>query len=116
MEQVNKSIAVENWSDIRELVQMSIGTDKGSWWADPNFGSELFLLRQNGKVDGKTAGNFKRMLRECLAWIVADGIAREINCEAQRTGKNEITYTVETIQPNGGGEFIEEVWNGVQQG
>jgi len=113
MEQANKTVAVENWTDIRELVQMSIGTDKGSWWADPNFGSELYLLRENGKVDEKTAGNFKRMLQECLSWIVTDGLARQINCAVERTGKNVISYTVETIQPDGGSIFIKDVWKDV---
>jgi phage gp46-like protein len=109
-------IKLENWNDIRELVQMSIGTNKGSWWADPNFGSELFLLRENGKVDGNTSGIFKRMLQECLAWLVIDGLARQINCEAERIGKNEIAYVVETIPPNGDSFFIKDVWYGVRQG
>ena len=47
--------SIESWNDIRELVLMSIGTDKGTWWADPNFGSDLWILRQEGKVTGKTA-------------------------------------------------------------
>jgi phage gp46-like protein len=106
---------LENCNDIRELIQMSIGTDKGSWWADPAFGSELRLLRQNGKIDGRTAGTLRRMLLECTQWIVNDGLAEKINCEAERAGKNEISYTVETIQPNGSGVLIKEVWNGVQQ-
>jgi len=110
---INTTAKLENWNDIRELVQMSIGTDKGSWWADPDFGSEIYLLRKNGKVDGKTAGNFKRMLQECLVWIVADGLAQRINCAVERTGKNEISYTIETIQPNGCSIFIKDVWKDV---
>jgi phage gp46-like protein len=113
MVQANKPAVIENWNDIRELEMMSIGTDKGSWWADPHFGSEIYLLKETGKVDGKTAGTFKRMLQECLAWIVGDGLAKRINCFVERTGKNEISYTVETIQPDGGNFFIKEVWNGV---
>jgi phage gp46-like protein len=114
MEQANKPAIIENWNDIRELVLMSIGTDKGSWWADPDFGSELYLLREKGMVDGKTAGTFKRMLQECLAWIVDDGLAERIICNAERSGNNEIAYTVEIIQPNGGSLLIKEVWNGIQ--
>ena len=110
------TVKVENWNDIRELVLMSIGTNKGTWWADPDFGSELFLLREYGKVDEKTAGNFKRMLQECLAWIIIDGLVKRINCFVERTGKNEISYTVELFQPDGGNFFVKDVWNGVQQG
>jgi len=112
----NTTVKLENWNDIRELVQMSIGTDRGSWWADPNFGSELWLLRQTGKIDGRTAGTFRRMILDCTQWLVDDGLVKKINCETERSGKNEISYTVETIQPNGGSILINEVWNGVQQG
>jgi len=113
MEQANKTVRIENWNEIRELVLMSIGTDKGSWWADPGFGSELYLLGEGGKVDGRTAGTLKRMLLECLNWIVADGLAKSIKCIAERTGKNEITYNIEVIKPDGGSFFIKELWNGI---
>ena len=116
MDQANKTVCIENWSDICELAQMSIGTNKGSWWADPDFGSELFLLRESGKVDGKTAGTFKRMLQECLSWIIADGLATSINCSVERIGKNEISYSVEIIQPDKNSILIEDVWNGVSKG
>ena len=116
MEQANKTARIENWNDIYELAQMSIGTNKGSWWADPDFGSELYLLRESGKVDGKTAGTFKRMLQECLAWLIEDGLSEYINCTVERTGKNEIQYFVEIVQPNGNNVFIKDVWNGVFKG
>jgi hypothetical protein len=60
MERENKPARIEGWNNARELVLMSIGTDKGSWWADPDFGSELRLLRQAGRVDGRTAGTFRQ--------------------------------------------------------
>jgi phage gp46-like protein len=47
---------LEQWASIEELARMSIGTDKGAWWADPGFGSELWLLKKEGKVDGRKAG------------------------------------------------------------
>jgi len=116
MEQAVETARIENCNDIRELAQMSIGTDKGSWWDDPDFGSELFLLRESGKVDGKTAGIFKRMLRECLAWLIEDGLSSYINCAVERAGKNEISYLVEIAQPDGNNVFIKDVWNGVLKG
>jgi len=111
MEQVNKTVQIEDWNKIKELVSMSIGTDKGSWWADPDFGSELFILRAIGKIDGNTAGTFKRMLQECLAWIITDGLVKRINCSVERTGKNELSYVIEIIQPNNNNVFIKDVWN-----
>jgi phage gp46-like protein len=113
MEQVkNNAVKLENWADIKELVQMSIGTDKGSWWADPDFGSNVFTLRANGKVDGKTAGNFQRMVEECLQWLASDGIAESVKCAAERTGKNEISYAVAIKRPRDTEPvLIKDVWN-----
>ncbi|GMO64731.1 MAG: hypothetical protein Ta2A_12500 [Treponemataceae bacterium] len=107
---------IENWSDIKELVLMSIGTNKGSWWADPDFGSLLFTLADNGKVDGKTAGNFQHMIKECLAWLVSDGLAESIDCDAERTGRNEISYVIAVTRAQGNGAktlIIKDVWNAV---
>lgn len=56
---------IEDWTDIRQLILMCVGTDKGRWWASPDFGSELWLLRQAGKVDGTTAGKVRAMVLEC---------------------------------------------------
>ena len=104
------TVRIEQWDDIRELALMSIGTDKGTWWADPNFGSELWLLRKNGKVDGQTAGTLRRMVLESLQWIVASALASKIDCIAERTGKNKIRYAVSIFRPNGNNTLIEEVW------
>jgi phage gp46-like protein len=104
---------IEQWNDIRELVLMSLGTDKGRWWADPAFGSELWLLRENGKVDGQTAGTLRRMVLESLRWIILDGLADAIDCAAERTGKNEITYTVVVFRGAEKEEVAKEVWRAV---
>lgn len=107
------TVRIEHWDDIRELALMSIGTDKGAWWADPDFGSELWLLRKVGKVDGRTAGTLRRMVLESLQWIINDGLAAQIDCEAERTGKNEIQYSVIIFYPNGNNVLIREVWSAV---
>lgn len=102
---------LENWSDIRELVLMSIGTDKGTWWADVDFGSELFVLRANGRVDGNTEGTLKRMVEDCLGWLVSYGLAKKITVSASRSGKNSIGYNVEVFKPDGNNFLIKDVWN-----
>ena len=105
---------IEQWDDIRELAQMSIGTDKGTWWADPAFGSELWLLRKNGKVDGQTAGTLRRMVLESLQWIALSSLAAKIECSAERTGKNEISYAVALYRPNDENPvIISEAWSAV---
>ena len=113
MERGNKPVAVENWNDIRELVRMSIGTDKGTWQADPGFGSELWLLKKTGKVDGQTAGTLERMIRESLQWLIEDRLADTVVCTAERNGKNRIDYRVTITRPDGSLATVEEAWNAV---
>ena len=62
-------VTIEQWADIRELVHMSIGTNKGTWWADPAFGSDVWLLRQTGKLDEKTAGTLRYMILQATQWL-----------------------------------------------
>jgi phage gp46-like protein len=104
-------IKIEHWADVRELALMSIGTDKGSWWADPAFGSELWILSQEGKVNNKTAGTVQRMLADCLQWLKDEGIAAGIDCTAEQSGKNEIAYTVTVLRPNGNPVIVKDTWH-----
>jgi phage gp46-like protein len=105
------SIRIEQWDSIPELVRMSIGTNKGTWFADPAFGSELWLLKKEGKVDGKTAGTLERMLRESLIWLVDDGLVATIECTAERTGKNRIDYQITVTRFDGSLETVKDMWN-----
>ena len=107
------STRIERWADIQELVLMSIGTNKGTWWAHPNFGSELWLLKQTGKVDGQTAGILRRMILEATSWLVIDGLVEKIDCKTERTGKDKISYNLVIFRPNEDNIFIKEVWNAV---
>jgi phage gp46-like protein len=104
-------IGIEHWAGVRELVLMSIGTDKGSWWADPGFGSDLWISRREGKVNGRTAGTVRRALDECLEWLKRDGIAAAVDCRAEWSGKNEIEYTVTVTRPNGDPVIVRDTWH-----
>jgi phage gp46-like protein len=105
------SARIEQWASIQELVRMSIGADKGAWFADPSFGSDLRLLKKEGKADGQTAGKLERIVRESLQWLVDDGLAATVDCAAERNGKSRIDYRVTVTQPDGSSVEIQEVWN-----
>ena len=111
---IQPPIRIEQWTDIGELILMCVGTDKGSWWADPYFGSELWALRQEGKVNNQTAGRAQRMILECLMWMKDDGLAADIECRAERAGKNAIAYSVTVTRPNGEPVIIKDVWDAVK--
>lgn len=104
---------IENWLDIRELVLMSIGTDKGRWWADKNFGSELWKLRLAGKITPDTAENMRQMILDSVQWIVDDGLASRIECAVEQQGRDRIAYCVTVVRPDGSAMRMKEVWNGV---
>jgi phage gp46-like protein len=105
------SVRIEQWASIQELVRMSIGTNKGTWFADPAFGSDLWLLKKEGKADGQTAGNLERIVRESLQWLVDDGLAVEVDCAAERNGKSRIDYHVTVTRPDGSSVEVPEVFN-----
>lgn len=104
---------IDNWQDIRELVLMSVGTDKGRWWAFPEFGSELWILRRTGKVDGKTAGTVRQMILDSLQWLIDDGLAKSVECVAERSGRTRIDWRVTVTKPDGNITNVEESWNGI---
>lgn len=103
---------LENFKNIKILAEMSIGTDRGRWWADTDFGSDLWLL-QREKVDDGTAGQVRQELLRCTAWLITEGLAASIEATATRSGKNEITYEVTIIKPDGTSVLITEVWHGL---
>ena len=113
MEQAGKTVCIEGWNGIRGLALMSIGADKGSRRADPDFGSGLYLLQQSGKVGGQTAGALRRMPLECAQRPAGGGPAEKIDCGTERAGKNEIEYRLIFFNINGGGGEVKEVRNAV---
>ncbi len=104
---------LENYQSIELLVEMSIGTDRGHWWADPEFGSDLWKIRRYGKVGPRTAGEVKRAIEDALAWLKADGLADSIEVETAQAGKTAIAYSVLVIRPDGSSAIVKDVWNGL---
>ncbi|WP_020613097.1 phage GP46 family protein [Sediminispirochaeta bajacaliforniensis] len=106
------TVAIENYMSISVLVQMTLGTDRGRWWADPEFGSDLWLLRQTGKTTADLLTDVKQEIIRALSWLKDDGIAEDVECETELTGKNRINYNVKITKPSGASEIIEGVWYG----
>lgn len=102
---------LENWQDIRELVHMSIGTDKGTWWADPLFGCEIWKIKQSGKVTGTTIGTVRRMILESLDWLKQDGLAKDISCTVSQSGKHSLAWVVQVFCLNNETIHVEDSWN-----
>lgn len=109
-------VKLEDYTNIEELVAMSIGTDRGRWWADPDFGSDLWKIQQEGRVTEGTAETVRQAILSATRWLIEDGLAQVITCTTTRTGRNSITYTVHITRPDGTARgdntmVIQEVWH-----
>jgi phage gp46-like protein len=104
---------IESAFSIELLVEMSIGTDRGTWWADPEFGSTLWILRRYGKVGPTTAGEVKRIIEAAVAWLVLDDLAKQIEVVTEHVGRNAIAWAVTVTRPGGGTALVKDVWNGI---
>ena len=107
------TVAIEDYRSISTLVEMSIGTDRGRWCLDPDFGSDLWLLRQSGKTTGDLLIDVKQEIIRCTSWIKGDGLASEITCETELSGKDRVNYKVKVTKPSGSTELINGVWDGL---
>ena len=106
------NIDLNNYQDIRYLVLMNINSNKSRWWADNNFGSNLFLI-QKSKISKYTANEVKRIISDSLDWIVKDNLAKNINVNTEIENKNRLNYSVLVTKPDNNTELIKGVWDNV---
>ncbi len=104
-------VLLEAWRSVATLLAMSIGTNRGTWWADPAFGSDLYLLRQTRKVTTKTVNDVRQELIRCTAWVKTDGLVKEIEGDRPAGRPHEIDYLVKAFRPDGTEEMVEGVWS-----
>lgn len=56
------------------------GADRRGWWGDPTIGSRLWLLERE-KLTEATRLRAHDYVREALAWLTEDGVARDVAIE-----------------------------------
>jgi len=105
--------ALESFMSIRQLVEMSIGTDWETWWADPAFGSKLWILRSSGKTGPSLASDVRQAILDSTAWLKDDGLVSSIEVDAESIGKYRVDYTVKVPRPDGSTDLIKDVWDGI---
>lgn len=109
------AVRIEQSFSIDVLVEMSIGTDRGTWWADSEFGSTLWILRKYGKVGPTTAGEVKRAIEAATAWLIQDGLVSAIEVATEQVGKTAIAWAVSITRPDGETTLVKDVWNGIAE-
>jgi len=106
---------LENYTALEQIVGMTLGTDRGRWWADTEFGSDLWLIRARGHVDETTDLDvFRRICEEALAWMITDGLVKEISVSPARKDKTTISYQVSLLLPTGKTVYVEGEFNVLQ--
>lgn len=103
------TVDLNDYKNIKYLVLMSINSNKNKYWADDDFGSDLFKLNK-AKIEKSTHNVVKRIIEESLSWIEDDGLAKSIEVTAKANVKNRIDWTVEILKPNEETELIKGVW------
>jgi len=68
-------------TDIFNNVYLSLVIQRGSWFANPDFGSRLHLLKKNVP---RAMALAEQYAKECLQWIIDAGRARKIDVVAER--------------------------------
>ena len=107
-------VRIEQFLTVKTLVLMSIGSDRGKWWADPDFGSDLWKLRQTGKTGPEMVKAVRQEILRCTKWIVQDGLVQTIECETYQNGRNRIDWKVIVTYLDGATEIIGDTWNGIE--
>ncbi len=70
------------------------------WWGDTwpavqndRYGSRLWLL-QRGKLTNQLVQTVRGYIRECLQWMIDDGVVSRIDLDIRRTGINELGNSI----------------------
>ena len=87
LETIEHAVIISLFTDARASDQDVIpdGTqERRGWWADPAFGSKLWLLKR-AALTSDTVQSAKRYAAEALAWMVDEGLASELSVDAERT-------------------------------
>ena len=107
------SLAIEDYMNITQLVDIAVLTDKGKWWADPDFGSDLWLLEQRGKIDSETLAHAKDAILASLEPLKVAALISAGSCECTALNKQEIAYQLTITRPSGVSLVIDRIYDGV---
>lgn len=90
----------------------------GAWPAVQNdrYGSRLWLL-QRSKLTNQLVQTVKGYIRECLQWMIDDGVVSRIDLDIRRTGINELGNSI-TLWRRDGPVMIsfDDLWSAITHG
>ncbi len=93
------------------------------WWGDTwpavqndRYGSRLWLL-QRSKLTNQLVQTVRGYIRECLQWMIDDGVVSRIDLDIRRTGINELGNSI-TLWRRDGPVMIsfDDLWSAITHG
>lgn len=90
-------LTFEKNTDLRTDIYFSLAVKKGGWFADLNFGSELFRVRK--VTDGNMLLAHQYVL-QALDWLKQTGRAVETSCVAGKSGTDSMSLDITVVQAN----------------
>lgn len=93
------------------------------WWGDTwpavqndRYGSRLWLL-QRSKLTNQLVLTVRGYIRECLQWMIDDGVVSRIDLDIRRTGINELGNSI-TLWRRDGPVMIsfDDLWSAITHG
>ncbi len=91
---------------------------EGTWPAVQNdrYGSRLWLL-QRSKLTNQLVQTVRGYIRECLQWMIDDGVVSRIDLDIRRTGINELGNSI-TLWRRDGPVMIsfDDLWSAITHG
>lgn len=88
--------------------------DPRGWWAGP-YGSTLWLY-ERAKLTADTITAIRSACIEALEWLTDSGIARELEVDAERIGRDRIALTITVFQQENVPVEYSYVWDAIAGG
>ena len=102
----------ESLRDPLEIARMCIGTDRGRWWADPNFGSRLWSIRKEKIDSATTPQKVREGIVEAIAWMKTDGLIEEYEVDAF-VSSNRVDWALKLSLPKVGTSTTKGGFDGI---
>ncbi len=92
-------VSLFTWRRASDDDELPPGVSREGWFADPEFGSRLWLLSR-AKATAQTLVDAKAYAEEALAWLVIDGLAKGVEVIVERPpAGNGVHMSVRLIRP-----------------
>ena len=99
-----------------EELPPSVESNRG-WWGDTlletdgdRLGSRLWVFERMGKINSQTENGIREACMEALAWMVQEGIAKNISVSTSLEGVDRVNITLKIERPDKEQDIFELIW------